>query len=513
MTDGNISDNSRRIAKNTVLLYFRMFLLMVVGLITSRVVLRALGQEDFGIYGAVAGVVTLFTVFTGSMSAAISRFITYELGREEEGTDLRKVFSTAVSIQLVLSAVIALLAEPIGLWWLQNKMVLPPERLEAARWVLHFSLISLVIQLVSVPYNADIIARERMDAFAWISIFEGLGKLAVAYCIAVSPVDKLVLYAALLALVSLLTRLAYGIFCRRTFPEARYNWKLDRKLFGRMFSFAGWNFIGSGSGILRDQGGNQLLNLFFGPVANASWLLASQVNGTVQKFVTSFTTAINPQITKSYASGDRDYMMSLVFKGSRMSVYLLLLVVCPVFFNAKFLVDLWLGADAVPPDAVAFIRLILLYLMVESISYTMVTAMLATGDIRNYQILVGGLQLLNVPVAWLCLKLGAPAQCIYWVAIGVACCCLAARLHMLKGMIGLPVDRFLREVLLNEVRVVLLSMFFAWFLSRLLPLDSWWGFLVHVFGSLSFTALTVWMVGFSREERTQWKQRIFRRHD
>ena len=220
MTDGNISDNSRRIAKNTVLLYFRMFLLMVVGLITSRVVLRALGQEDFGIYGAVAGVVTLFTVFTGSMSAAISRFITYELGREEEGTDLRKVFSTAVSIQLVLSAVIALLAEPIGLWWLQNKMVLPPERLEAARWVLHFSLISLVIQLVSVPYNADIIARERMDAFAWISIFEGLGKLAVAYCIAVSPVDKLVLYAALLALVSLLTRLAYGIFCRRTFPEA-----------------------------------------------------------------------------------------------------------------------------------------------------------------------------------------------------------------------------------------------------------------------------------------------------
>jgi len=486
---------------------------MVVGLITSRVVLRALGTEDFGIYGAVAGVVTLFTVFTGSMSAAISRFITFELGREEEGTDLRKVFSTAVSIQLVLSASIVLLAETLGLWWLNSQMQVPPERMEAARWVFQFSLLSLVIQLVSVPYNADIIARERMDAFAYISIFEGLGKLLVAFCIAISPIDKLVLYAALLALVSLLTRLAYGVFCRRHFPEARYDGKLDKSLFGRMFSFAGWNFIGSGSGILRDQGGNQLLNLFFGPVANASWLLASQVNGTVQKFVTSFTTAINPQITKSYASGDRDYMMNLVFKGSRMSVYLLALVVCPVFFNAEFLVNLWLGADAVPPDAILFIRLILMYLMVESISYTMVTAMLATGDIRNYQLLVGGLQLLNVPLAWLCLKLGAPAQCIYWVAIGVAFCCLAARLYMLRGMIGLPVRRFLQEVFLKELLVVALSMMLAWCLSILLPMERWWGFLIHASVSVLITGLCILLLGFTREERNALIARILKRRD
>ena len=248
-------------------------------------------------------------------------------------------------------------------------------------------------------------------------------------------------------------------------------------------------------------------------MANASWLLASQVNGTVQKFVTSFTTAVNPQITKSYANGDRDYMMHLVFKGSRMSVYLLLMVVCPVFFNAKFLVDLWLGADAVPPDAVLFIRLILMYLMVESVSYTMITAMLATGDIRDYQLFVGGLQLLNVPIAWLCLKLGAPAQCIYWVAIGVACCCLAARLYMLRGMIGLPVGRFLREVLLNEVLVVVVAMGAGFALARLLPLDSWWGFLVHVFASLLLTFAAIAFLGLNTKERQDWKQRIFRRHD
>ena len=488
-----------------------MFLLMAVGLVTSRVVLRSLGQVDFGVYGAVAGVVTLFTLLTGSMSAAISRFITFELGRG--GEDLRKVFSTAVSIQLVLSAVLILLTETLGVWWLENKMVLPPERMDAAHWVLQFSLISLIIQLVSVPYNADIIAHERMDAFAFISIFEGLGKLAVAFCLAFSSADKLVLYAALLALVSLLTRLAYGLFCRRHFPEARYNWRLDKALFGKMFSFAGWSFIGSGSGILRDQGGNQLLNIFFGPVVNAAWLVASQVNGMVHNFVASFTTALNPQITKSFASGDRDYMMHLVFKGSRMSVYLLVLVICPVFFNAPFLVNLWLGADAVPPDAVTFIRLILLYLMTESVSYTMVTAMLATGDIRNYQLLVGGLQLLNVPLAWLCLHLGAPAQCIYWVAIGVALLCLSARLYMLRGMIGLPVGRFLREVLLNELLVVAVSMGAAWGLSLALPLDTWWGFLLHVSLSLLFTAAVVWTLGLSRKERQDWKQRILKRHD
>lgn len=511
MTGENISDNSRRIARNTVLLYFRMFLLMLVGLVTSRVVVRALGQEDFGIYGAVAGVVSLFTVLTGSMSAAISRFITFELGKESSTERLRNVFSTAVSIELVLSAIVVLLAEPIGLWWIHDKMVLPPERLEAARWVFQFSLLSLVIQLVSVPYNADIIARERMDAFAYISIFEGLGKLAVAYCIARSSADKLVLYAALLAVVSLLTRLAYGIFCRRNFPEARYQWKLDKGLFGRMFSFAGWNFIGSGSGILRDQGGNQLLNLYFGPVANAAWLLASQVNGTVQKFVTSFTTAINPQITKSYAAGEKAHMFSLLFKGSRMSVYLLILVICPLFFNAPFLVNLWLGADAVPPDAVLFIRLILMYLLLESVSYTMVTAMLATGDIRDYQLVVGGLQLLNVPLAWLCLKLGAPAQSIYWVAIGVAFACLCARLFMLRGMIGLPVGRFLKEVFLNELLVVALSMSMGLSLSFLIPLDTWWGFLLHAFLSLLFTAVTVWMLGLSSRERKKLTAKLLKR--
>lgn len=503
-----IQDNSRRIAKNTVLLYGRMLLLMLIGLFTSRVVLRTLGQDDFGTYKAVAGFVTLFTILTGSMSSAISRFITYEMGKEG---DLRRVFSTAVSIQIIFSLVVVALAEPIGLWWISHKMVLPsPERLEAARWVLHFSALSLVIQLISVPYNADIIAHERMDAFAWISIFEGLGKLAVAILISVSPLDKLVTYAALLALVSLFTRFAYGLFCRLHFQEAKYNWVLDKGLFGKMFAFAGWNFIGSGSGILRDQGGNQLLNLFFGTGANAAWGLAAEVNGTVQKFVTSFTTAINPQITKSYASGERDYMMRLIFKGSRMSVYLLLLVVYPVLFFTPFLTDLWLGADAVPADTVIFIRLVLLLLLVESVSYTMITAMLSTGHIRNYQLLVGGLQLLNIPVDYVLLKMGAQPYIIYVVAIVIAVCCLAARLYMLRGMIGLPVGKFLKEVLLRIVLTSACALVVPVLLCLVLK-QNWVGFLVGSAAMEISTLLSIAFIGMKKWERQDFMDRLLRR--
>lgn len=509
MAGANISENSKRIAKNTVLLYFRMLVLMLVGLFTSRVVLRSLGQEDFGIYGAVAGVVTMFTILTGSMSAAISRFITFELGKKDNR--LPQVFSTAVSIQLVLCAIIIVLSEPFGLWWLNNKMVIPPERLEAARWVLQFSILSLVIQLISVPYNAEIIAHERMDAFAWISIFEGIGKLVVAYCLMVSAGDRLVLYAALLALVSLITRFMYGLFCRKHFEETKYNWKLDKGLFGEMFAFAGWNFIGSGSAVLRDQGGNQLLNIFFGPIVNGAWLLASQVNGTVSKFITSFTTAINPQITKSYASGDRDYMMRLIFKGSRTGVYLLLLVICPILFNTEFLVNLWLGEGAYPPDTLVFIRLVLMYMLVGSVSFSLITAMLATGDIRNYQLFVGGLQLLNVPVAYVALKLGAPAYSIYWVAIAVEFPCLAARLYMLRSMIGLPVGRFLKEVLLNELLVSAISFALPWWLSAIIPIQDWPGFLCHVAICVVWTAAVIFFLGFRKDERKGWIDRFLKK--
>lgn len=312
----------RRIARNTLMLYVRMLALMLVGLYTSRVVLEALGENDFGIYNVVGGVVAMFTIISGALNSAVSRFITFEMGKGDDA-QLNKVYSTAVTIQLILAAVVVVLAEPIGLWFIENEMTIDPSRIPAAKYVLHFSLLAFVINLMSVPQMASITAHEKMSAYAWIGIMDGLLRLGVALLIVNSPADRLIMYSALMAGVVMIVRMAYGIYCRRHFPECRYRPVFDRSLMKEMFSFAGWNFIGVTSGVLRDHGGNILVNLFSGPAVNAARGVAVQLNGAVQGFVTNFMTAVNPQITKSYASGEKEYMFSLVRKSSRMSFCLL----------------------------------------------------------------------------------------------------------------------------------------------------------------------------------------------
>ena len=278
------SKNNKRIAKNTLLLYFRMLLLMVVSLYTSRVVLNALGVEDFGIYNVVGGVVTMFTMISGSLSASISRFITFELGKGDSNS-LRKTFSAAVTIQLFLSLVIVILIESIGVWFLNTKMTIPTDRLAAANWVLQFSIVTFVINLISVPYNAIIIAYERMSAFAYISIFEAIGKLAIAFLIIISPMDRLVFYAILMCVVAVSVRLMYGRYCKIHFSECTYHFHWNKELLKNMFGFAGWNFIGASAGVLRTQGINILLNIYFDPIVNAARGVAVQVNNAVSRLI------------------------------------------------------------------------------------------------------------------------------------------------------------------------------------------------------------------------------------
>jgi len=307
----NYGHRGTKIARNTLMLYVRMLVLMLVGLYTSRVVLGALGEDDFGVYNVVGGVVSMFTIISGALNSAVSRFITFEMGKGADA-QLNKVYSTAVTIQLILAAVVVLLAEPLGLWFIDNKMTIDPSRIPAARWVLHFSLLAFVINLMSVPQMASITAHEHMSAYAYIGILDGLLRLGVAFLILHSPIDRLIFYAALMAGVVLTVRLAYGIYCRMHFEECRYRPVFDRPLIREMFSFAGWNFIGVTSGVLRDHGGNILVNLFSDPAVNAARGVAVQLNGAVQGFVTNFMTAVNPQITKSYAAGEKEYMFSLV---------------------------------------------------------------------------------------------------------------------------------------------------------------------------------------------------------
>ncbi len=493
------SDNTRRIAKNTLMLYIRMLVLMLVGLYTSRVVLNALGENDFGIYDVVGGVVAMFAIVSGSLNSAISRFITFEMGKGDRNR-LEKVYSTAVTIQFALALIVVLVAEPLGLWFIKNEMTIDPSRIPAAIWVLHFSLASFVINLMSVPQMASITAHERMSAYAYIGLMDGFLRLGVAFLISRSSSDRLVLYALLMMISVLLVRCAYGLYCRRHFPECRFRPVKELSLVKEMFSFAGWNFIGVSSGVLRDQGGKILVNLFFGTAVNAARGVAMQLNGAVQGFVTNFMTAVNPQITKSYASGDYKYMFYLISKSSRMSYYLLFILALPVLFNTEHILSLWL--KDVPEHSGLFVQLFLIFTLSESLSNPLITAQLATGNIRNYQLVVGGLQLLNLPVSYFFLKAGFMPEVTVVVAIVISQICLFARLYMLRGMISLPSGRFLRKVYLNVILVSGVSLVLPLLLDGLMP-EGFGGFVASVCVCAVSALLAVWLLGFSGSERRE----------
>lgn len=495
MTD--TAANNKRIAKNTLMLYFRMLFTMAVSLFTSRVVLNTLGVEDYGIYNVVGGVVSMFSIISGSLSAAISRFITVELAKGDSDK-LRKTFSASVTIQLILSLIIIVLIESVGVWFLNAEMVIPAERLDAANWVLQFSIVTFAINLISVPYNATIIAHERMSAFAYISILEVVCKLVIVYLLKVSPIDRLVFYAILMCAVSVLIRFVYGYYCKKHFTECKFSFHFDKDLLKRMFGFAGWNFIGASSAVLRDQGGNIIINLFGGPAVNAARGIAMQVNHAIVGFSNNFMTALNPQITKSYATGEHDYMMKLIFRGARFSFYLLLFLSLPVIVSARYILSLWLGI--VPEHFVLFVQLALIFAMSESVSSPLVTAMLATGKIRNYQIVVGGLQMLNLPISYVLLRIGCIPETVMIVAIGLSQCCLAARLVMLRTMIGLSARKYLREVYLNVIVVTISAAVLPVLASAVLQ-ESFLDFVMVTLLSLMTASISILFIGFNKNER------------
>lgn len=512
-----------------MMLYCRMVFLLLVGLYTSRVVLAQLGQEDFGVYNAVGGVVALFSVISGALSSAISRFLTFEMGSSEHdsngGTErLRQVFRSSVMIQLIIGTTVLVLAELIGVWFLNSKMVIPDGRMGAANWVLQCSIVTFVINLLSVPYNAAIIAHERMKAFAYIGIFEGLAKLGVAFLLATAPIDMLVWYAALMCLVAIAVRGAYSIYCTRSFPECRKG-KADAArsesegtgaLMKQMISFAGWNFIGASSAVLRDHGGNILINVFCGPAVNAARGLTTQLSGAVQGFVNNFMTALNPQITKSYASGDTDYLMKIVFRGAKFSFFLLMMISMPLIMNMDFVLDIWL--KDVPAHTASFVILALLFAISESLSNPLVTTQLATGNIKKYQIIVGGLQLLNVPVSWTLLAIGLPPEAVLVTAIVISQICLFARLVLLRSMVGLDAAAFMKDVYLRTVPLLFLAAAIPYIIqhgagsewSIWTTMNDWGGFILSALVCLVCSSLAILCFGLTSEEKEMISSRIFK---
>ena len=499
------SENTKRIAKNTLMLYCRMLFSMLVSLYTSRVILNALGVEDFGIQNVVGGVVGMFSLLSGSLSASISRFLTFELGRGDKER-LAKVFSTSLVVQVILAIAIVVLLETIGVWFLNHKMVIPEERMFAANWLFQLSVIGFVIGLISVPYNASIISHEHMSTFAYIGMADVVAKLLIVIIIANLPVgaDRLIFYATLLSIEGLMFQGFYWRYCRKHFEECRFRLQLEKPLLKEMTGFAGWNFIGASSAVLRDQGGNVVLNLFWGPTLNAARGIAQQVSNAVGGFVGNFMTALNPQITKSYASGDKEYLMKLIFRAARFSFYLLFILSLPVFFNANYLINLWLGQ--VPDHVVLYIRLILIFSLCETVSNPLITVMLATGNIRNYQIVVGGLQMLNLPISYILLRMGFFPEVIVVVAIALSIACLIARLVMLHGMIGLPVRSYIREVLFNLMIVTIVAILLPSIASAVYN-DTFLYFITSCCICVLSAALSIYLLGCSSGERIFVKEK------
>lgn len=492
------SDNNKRIAKNTLLLYVRMLFTMAVSLFTSRVILNTLGVEDYGINNVVGGIVTMFSVLSGSLSASISRFITFELGKGNLQR-LKTIFSTGVNIQLGMSLLVVILAEAVGIWFLNTKMNIPVERLNAANWVFQCAILTFVLNLLSVPYNAAIIAHEKMSAFAYISVLEVTLKLIIVYMLTVSPFDRLKTYAVLLLCVGVVIRFIYGYYCKRHFEECTYHFVFDKPILKEMTGFAGWNFLGNGAYMLNTQGVNILMNLYFGVAVNAARGVATQVDAALKQFVNNFTTAVNPQITKSYAQGNLDYMHKLVCRSAKFSAFLMMFFAVPIILETNTILTIWL--KTVPDYAVIFLQWIIISSFMDTVlANSLVTSMFATGKIKRYQIIVTTVGCLVFPLSWIAFELGFEPQVGYILYFIIYTILLFVRLYLLKNMVKLPVMMYIREVLYKLAPVIVVGFAIPGILT--LTMDAGWLRLILVcLLSVLVTAASEYFIGLSNKEK------------
>ncbi len=494
-----------RIARNTFFLYLRTLISMSVSLYTSRIVLHALGVQDYGIYNVVGGFIAMFSLFNGSLSSCIQRYLTFELGKRNPER-LSRLFAMSLNIHLIICIMIILAGESVGVWFLNCHMNFPPERLVSANWVYQLTLLAFVFGVMSVPYNAAIAAHERFNAYAYMSIVEVAFKLGIAFLVSFFPLNRLILYAALILVSSFVIRCIYILYCRRHFPECRYstywNWSLGRD----MFSFSLWNFIGSGAQLLKVNGVNILLNMFFGVVVNTANAIAQQVTVAISSFVSGFTGAASPQITKLYAAGEYEKMNKLALQSAKFSFFLLLFFSLPVLFQTEFLLTLWLGQF--PEYTVSFTRLVIICSLIDILSSPLITVMLATGKIAYYQCAVGGVILLNVPVAWLFLRLGFPPPTVAAVACLISVAAFTVRFPMLNRIIPFPFSEFRKMVLQKTGLVTCISICVTWAVRQSLPYG-WTSFiLTAAVSSLSSLGCMYWF-GLTSSESEFLRKMIY----
>lgn len=484
-----------------------MLVMLAVGLFSYRVILRSLGITDYGVYGVVSGVVTAFLLVMNTVTSAISRYITVGIGKGDPER-LKQVFGTALVIMAGFSLLVAVLTSTAGLWYLDNRLVIPEGRLGAARTVLLTSMCILVVNLMSVPYTAVITAHEHMGAYAYISILEAFLKLAVAFAVWRSAGDRLVLYAWLLLAVAVLVKGAFALYSAGHFRESRTGFRVHLPLVKEMGAFAGWNFVGSGVYMLNTQGINQLMNLFFGVGMNAARGIADKVDSVVRQFATNVALALNPQLQKSYVNGNRDYAYELVCKGSKYYFWILFVLSVPFLTDAETILRLWVGE--IPPEAALFTKLSLVSFLVDFTPNTLVVLQQAHGKMARFYLVTSAVAVLAFPCTWILYRCGLPAWTGYAVFIGIYLLKCAAMLAVTGRETGLPVGKYLREALFPALFPCALVALAIWPLSRLVP-AIWWRFLLVGAAGVILLGVAVWNCGLTAGEKAFVKRKLRRR--
>lgn len=491
-------NDNKRIVKNTMFMYFRMFFSMCVGLYTSRVILANLGYTDYGLNNVVGGIITMFTFINAGMTSTTSRFITFHLGKNDKDK-LATVFSTSFFIHCILAAIIVLLGETIGLWFLYNKMVIPEDRMTAALWLYHLSVISTGLRIITIPFSSDIVAHEKMSIYAYLSIFNTTMHLIIVLLIPYSPVDKLIFYALLSFFLNALNLLFYHVYCRLHYYESRIRWVWDGSLLKEMFGFTGWNMVGSFSFMFYTQGLNILLNMFCGPVVNAARGIAVQVQSNLSQFTANIQTAINPQIIKSYSQGDTCRMETLVFASSRYCFYLMLLLTIPVIINVEFLLNIWL--ESVPDHTVNFIRLTLLLVLLDTFINPLYTANLASGKVGVYNKVLAINSFSFMPITYFGLKYTGVPEMVFLINIISTVVGIIARVFIYRYQLKVGIWDYVINVFLSVGKVTILSCIVPFVCYWFLGGETFKAFIITSSVSVFSILATVYFIGLNDLEK------------
>lgn len=471
---------------------------MIVSLYTSRVLLNALGVDDFGIYNVVGGIIVMFTFINSAMSSSTQRYLTFELGRNDKER-LKTVFNTSFQIHSIISLLVLVLGETVGLWFFYTQMNIPADRMNAAFWVYQFSILSTMIMMTNIPYHSLIISHEKMSYFAYVSIADVILKLLIVFAIIYTSLDKLIFYSFLIVIATLINRLLYQIYCNKKFKESKLSKQFDKSLFKEMINFAGWNLFGNLAGVTFTQGVNILLNIFFGPAVNAARGVAIQVQSAISGFVTNFQTALNPQITKTYSTNDLNQMHNLIFKSSKYSFFLLFLLSMPILLRTEQILILWL--KIVPEHTSNFVRLVLLISLIDSVANPLMTSAAATGKVKLYQGFIGSLLLLILPFSYIALKLGFQPESVFIIHLLIALLAQLSRLIIIKPMIKISLREYAYKVIKPIFIISLITIIPLYFINNYFG-NGIINLILITIISVIFVGIVILSFGLTKSERT-----------